>query len=109
MTTIATLDGSLRTTELGTLDAIELCAAVVEHNNGNPHAYHTLRCAPENARIAYTESQSDDDKTAEDAREALEDLMRDTEAAMSLLGYLAYWHESWFYIQTIDEDESETE
>ena len=111
MTTLAMLDGSLRTTELGTLEAIELCAYTVGNDPiaRNPHAYHTIRYAPDNARIAYAESQSDNEETALNAREALEDVMQDTESAMFDLGYLAYWHESWFYIQSIDDDESDTE
>ena len=111
MTTIATLDGSLRTIELGTLEAIELCFRTVGNDPivRNPHAYHTLRYAPDNAMVAYAESQSDDELAASNAREALEDLMRDTESAMYDLGYLAYWHEGWFYLETIDCDESDTE
>ena len=109
MKTIAMLDGSIRTVELGTLEAIELCASTVGDDPiaRNPHAYHTLRYAPNNAMTAYAESQSDDDHTASNAREALEDLMRETEDAMFLLGYLAYWEEGWFYIETIDEGEAE--
>ena len=106
------LDGSIRTVELGTLEAIELCARTVGTDPivQNPHALHAVKYAQNNAMTAYAESQSDNDRTAEDAREALEDLMRDTESAMFELGYLAYWHESTFYIETIDDDdESETE
>ena len=111
MTTIATLDGSLRTIELGTLEAIELCFRTVGNDPivRNPHAYHTLRYAPDNAMVAYAESQSDDEQTALYARDDLDALMRDTESAMYRLGYLAYWDEGWFYVETIDCDESDTE
>ena len=104
MTTLATLDGSLRTVELGTLEAIELCAYTVRNDPivWNPHAYHTLRYAPDNAMVAYAESQSDDEATAQDARENLEWLMYETSNAMYELGYYADWHESTFYIETTD-------
>ena len=106
--TIAMLDGSIRTVELGTLEAIELCAYTVEHNNESPHAYHTVRHAPNDARklLSYIESD-DDERTTEDARENLECLMYETSNAMHELGYHADWHGGWFYIETIDEGEAE--
>ena len=100
VTTIATLDGSIRTTELGTLEAIDICSQHVISQ--------TIENILASATDAWWLSRSDDELAASNAREALEDLMRDTEAAMYELGYLAYWEEGWFYIQTIDE-ESETE
>ena len=110
MTTLATLDGSLRTVELGTFEAIELCADTVGNDPvvQNPHAYHTVRYAPDYARklLSYIESD-DDERTTEDARDELEALMTTTEDAMHDLGYLAYWEESWFRIE-IDDDESGT-
>lgn len=115
MNTIAMLDGSLRTIELGTLDAIELCARTVEHDpivwnpqafNG-PEGYYVTRYAPKNAKIAYLESQSDDESIAQDARENLECLMYETSNAMYELGYYAEWYGGWFHIETIDEGEAE--
>ena len=110
MTTLATLDGSLRTVDLGTLEAFELCAYTVGNDPivQNQHAYHTVRYAPEDARkrLYYIESD-DDERTTEDARDELEALMRETTEAMYELGYIAYWEESWFLIE-IDDDESET-
>ena len=106
--TIAMLNGSIRTVELGTLEAIELCAYTVEHNNGNPHAFHTVRHAPGDARklLSYIESD-DDEQTSADARDELDSLMHDVESAMYELGYIAYWSDGWFYIETIDEGEAE--
>ena len=101
MTTIATLDGSLRTVELGTLEAIDICSQHVVSQ--------TIENILASATDAWWLSRSDDEPTASDAREELWDLMRDTESAMYDLGYLAYWHEGWFYLETIDEDESETD
>ena len=101
MTTIATLDGSLRTIELGTLEAIDICSQHV--------ASQTIENILASATDAWWLSRSDDELAASDAREELWDLMRDTESAMYDLGYLAYWHEGWFYLETIDEDESETD
>ena len=111
MTTLATLDGSLRTVELGTLEAIELCAYTVGNDPivQNQHAYHTVRYAPEDARkLLYYIESDDDERTAEDAREDLEWLMRETTEAMYKLGYISYWDESIFYIETIN-DERETD
>lgn len=108
MTTIATLDGSLRTTERGTLEAIELCANTVEHNNGNPHAFHTVKYAPGYAWRLLSYIDSDDEKITAEAREQIESLMYDVESAMYKLGYLAYWEDSIFRIETIN-DESETD
>ena len=101
MTTLATLDGSLRTIELGTLEAIDICSQHV--------ASQTIENILASATDAWWLSRSDDELAASDAREELWDLMRDTESAMYDLGYLAYWHEGWFYLETIDEDESETD
>ena len=101
MTTIATLDGSLRTIELGTLEAIDICSQHV--------ASQTIENILASATDAWWLSRSDDELAASNAREELWDLMRVTESAMYDLGYLAYWHEGWFYIETIDDDESDTE
>ena len=101
VTTIAMLDGSLRTVELGTLEAIDICSQ---------HAVsRTIENILASATDAWWLSRSDDELAASNAREELWDLMRETEAAMYELGYLAYWEEGWFYIQTIDNDESDTE
>ena len=95
------LDGSLRTVELGTLEAIDICSQ---------HAVsRTIENILASATDAWWLSRSDDELAASNAREELWDLMRETEAAMYELGYLAYWHEGWFYIETIDNDESDTE
>ena len=101
MTTIATLDGSLRTIELGTLEAIDICSQHV--------ASQTIENILASATDAWWLSRSDDELAASDAREELWDLMRVTESAMYRLGYLAYWDEGWFYVETIDCDESDTE
>ena len=101
VTTIATLDGSLRTVELGTLEAIDICSQHVVSQ--------TIENILASATDAWWLSRSDDELAASDARDELEELMRDTESAMYELGYLAYWKEGWFYIQTIDDDESDTE
>ena len=105
MTTLATLDGLLRNNEQATADAIELCAYTVEHNNRNPHAYHTVRHAPDDARklLSYIESD-DDERTTEDARDELDSLMHDVESAMYELGFLAYWEDSIFRIETINDE-----
>ena len=100
MTTIAMLDGSIRTTELGTLEAIDICSQHVISQ--------TIENILANATDAWWLSRSDDELAASNAREELWDLMRETEAAMYELGYLAYWEDGWFYIETID-GESETE
>ena len=108
--TIATLDGSIRTVELGTLEAIELCAYTVGNDPivQNQHAYHTVRYAPEDARkLLYYIESDDDERTTEDAREELNSLMHDVKSAMHELGYYADWHGGWFYIETIDEGEAE--
>ena len=105
------LDGSLRTAELAALDAIELCATVALSEHREVRFFlNTVLLANLDAIEAFRLSQSNDEHTALNARETLEDVMRDTESAMFDLGYLAYWHESWFYIETIDDDdESDTE
>ena len=105
MTTIATLDGTLRTVELGTLEAIELCAYTVGNDPiaQNQHAYHTVRYAPDDARklLSYIESD-DDERTTEYARDELEALMQETSNAMQELGYYADWNEGTFYIERVE-------
>ena len=105
MTTIATLDGTIRTVELGTLEAIDLCTAIAraDHHNITPPLA-TILLATIDAIEAYRLTQSDDEHTALNAREALEYLMRETESTMYELGYLTYWHEGTFYIETIEDD-----
>ena len=102
--TIATLDGSIRTVELGTLEAIELCRDIVKQND---HDVKELDAKFNSAIEAYRLSQSDDEATAQDARANLEGLMYETSNAMYELGYYADWHGGWFYIETIDEGEAE--
>ena len=102
--TIAMLDGSIRTVELGTLEAIELCRDIVKLNNRDVKE---LEAKFNSAIEAYRLSQSDDEATAQDARENLEWLMYETSNAMYELGYYADWHGGWFYIETIDEGEAE--
>ena len=94
------LDGSIRTTELGTLEAIDICSQHVISQ--------TIENILASATDAWWLSRSDDELAASNAREELWDLMRETEAAMYELGYLAYWEDGWFYIETID-NESETD
>ena len=103
--TIATLDGSIRTVELGTLEAIELCEHAARTSGRaarNFRTWATLAIHALDALDAYRRTQSDDELTASNAREELEWIMHDTEQAMYDLGYLAYWHESTFYIETTD-------
>ena len=110
MTTLATLDGSLRTTELGTLEAIDLCETIARTYGRaacNPAACTPLTPLLVAAVEAYELTQSDDETAAEDAREQLDWLMYETVEAMHELGYLAYWEDSIFRIETIN-DESET-
>ena len=110
MTTIATLDGALRTIELGTLEAIELCERAARTSGRaarNLGAWSVLASANIDAIEAYRLTQSDDDQTASDAREQLEQLMYETSEAMYELGYYADWNDGWFYIETIDEGEAE--
>ena len=102
--TIAMLDGSIRTVELGTLEAIELCRDIAKQND---HDVKELDAKFNSAIEAYRLSQSDDEATALDARENLEWLMYETSNAMQELGYYADWHGGWFYIETIDEGEAE--
>ena len=104
MNTIATLDGSIRTVELGTLEAIELCRDIAKLND---HDVKKLDAEFNSAIEAYRLSQSDDEATAQDARYDLEWLMRETSNAIYDLGYLAYWEDSTFRIETIN-DESGT-
>ena len=102
--TIAMLDGSIRTVELGTLEAIELCRDIAKQSD---HDVKELDAKFNSAIEAYWLSQSDDEHTALDARENLEWLMYETSNAMYELGYYADWHGGWFYIETIDEGEAE--
>ena len=102
--TIAMLDGSIRTVELGTLEAIELCRDIVKQND---HDVKELDAKFNSAIEAYRLSQSDDEATAQDARANLDSLMHDVESAMYKLGSLAYWEDSIFRIETIDEGEAE--
>ena len=102
--TIAMLDGSIRTVELGTLEAIELCRDIAKQSD---HDVKELDAKFNSAIEAYRLSQSDDEPTALDARENLEWLMYETSNAMYELGYYADWHGEWFHIETIDEGEEE--
>ena len=110
MNTIAMLDGSIRTVELGTLEAIELCERVARTSGRAARdlgAWSVLASANIDAIEAYRLSQSDDEHAALDARENLEWLMYETSNAMYELGYYADWHDGGFYIETIDEGEAE--
>ena len=103
--TIAMLDGSIRTVELGTLEAIELCERVTRTSGRaarNLGAWSVLALANIDAIEAYRLSQSDDETIAQDARENLEWLMYETSEAMHELGYYADWDEGTFYIERIE-------
>ena len=103
--TIAMLDGSIRTVELGTLEAIELCERVARTSGRaakNLGARSVLALANIDAIEAYWLSQSDDEATAQDARENLEWLMYETSNAMYELGYYADWNEGTFYIERVE-------
>ena len=97
--TIAMLDGSIRTVELGTLEAIELCRDIAKQND---HDVKELDAKFNSAIEAYRLTQSDDDQTASDAREQLGQLMYETSNAMHELGYYADWHEGTFYIERVE-------
>ena len=97
--TIATLDGSIRTVELGTLEAIELCRDIAKQND---HDVKELDAKFNSAIEAYRLSQSDDRHTALDASDDLEWLMYETSNAMHELGYYADWHEGTFYIERVE-------
>ena len=105
MTTLATLDGSLRTVELGTLEAIDLCERVARTSGRaarNFGAWAVLALANIDAIESYRLTQSNDETIALDARENLEWLMYETSEAMHELGYYADWDEGTFYIERIE-------
>lgn len=97
--TIAMLDGSIRTTELGTLEAIELCRDIAKLNNRDVKE---LDAKFNSAIEEYRFTQSDDEAIALDARDDLEWLMRETSNAMYKLGYYADWNEGTFYIERVE-------
>ena len=99
MNTIATLDGSIRTVKLGTLEAIELCRDIAKHRD---HDVKELDAKFNSAIEAYRLSQSDDEHTALDTRENIEWLMYETSNAMYELGYYADWNEGTFYIEMVE-------
>ena len=103
--TIAMLDGSIRTVELGTLEAIELCERVARTSGRaalNPRVRSVLALANIDATESFWLSQSDDETIAQDARENLEWLMYETSNAMQELGYYADWNEGTFYIERVE-------
>ena len=97
--TIAMLDGSIRTVELGTLEAIELCRDIAKQSD---HDVKELDAQFNSAIEAYRLTQSEDEAIAQDARENLEWLMYETSNAMYELGYYADWHEGTFYIEMVE-------
>ena len=99
MNTIATLDGPIRTVELGTLEAIELCRDIAKQSD---HDVKELDAKFNSAIEAYRLTQSDDEAIALDATENLEGLMYETSEAMHELGYYADWDEGTFYIERIE-------
>ena len=99
MNTIATLDGSTRTIELGTLEAIELCRDIAKQND---HDVKELDAKFNSVIEAYWLSQSDDEQTALDARKNLGWLMYEPSNAMYELGYYAAWHGGWLYIERVE-------
>ena len=103
--TIAMLDGSIRTVELGTLEAIELCERVTRTSGRaarNLGAWSVLALANIDAIESYRLTQSNDETIALDARENLERLMYETSEAMYELGYYADWNEGTFYIERVE-------
>ena len=103
--TIAMLDGSIRTVELGTLEAIELCERVTRTSGRaarNLGAWSVLALANIDAIETYRLTQSNDEATAQDARENLEWLIYETSNAMYELGYYADWNEGTFYIERVE-------
>ena len=97
--TIAMLDGSIRTVELGTLEAIELCRDIAKLND---HDVKELDAKFNSAIETYRLTQSNDETIALDARENLEWLMHETSEAMYELGYYADWNEGTFYIERVE-------
>ena len=97
--TIAMLDGSIRTVELGTLEAIELCRDIAKQSD---HDVKELDAKFNSAIEAYRLTQSDDEAIALDARENLEWLMYETSNVMQELGYYADWNEGTFYIEMVE-------
>ena len=93
------LDGSIRTVELGTLEAIELCRDIAKLND---HDVKELDDKFNSAIESYRLTQSNDETIALDARENLEGLMYETSNAMYELGYYADWHEGTFYIERVE-------
>lgn len=104
MSYLATIDGSLRTNEEGTLDAVNTCFEVAYSGKVcQSKPLHTIMMCSISAREAYFRAQSDDEQTALDARDDLDILMQETMDAMYELGYLAYWDEGCFYIEKAHE------
>ena len=103
--TIAMLDGSIRTVELGTLEAIELCERVARTSGRAARdlgAWSVLASANIDAIEVYRLTQSNDEHTALDASDNLEWLMYETSNAMYELGYYADWNEGTFYIGRVE-------
>ena len=114
MTTLAWFDGSYMNVETGTMQAIEWCADIVRDRYALPaickrrYAADILLAETE-ARVLYEAIREDIPIAGLDCEpvEAIQYVMNDAESAMHELGFLAYWEDSIFRIETIN-DESET-
>lgn len=111
---IAWFDGSHTNVETGTMQAIELCADIVRDSYALPEIRNRRYAADillseMEARALYAAISEDMPISGLDCEpsEAIQYVMGDVEYAMYDLGYLAYWEDSIFHIETIDE-ESET-
>ena len=113
MTTLAWFDGSHTNVETGTIQAIEWCADITRdryalRDISQRRAVADILLSEIEARALYT-AISEDMPIAGldcDPGEALHYVMDDVESAMSELGLLAYWEDSIFRIETIDESET---
>ena len=115
VTTLAMLDGSHMNVETGTMQAIEWCADIVRDRYALPEIgkrryVADILLAETDARVLCEAIREDTPIAGLDCEpvECLQYVMYDAESAMHELGFLAYWEDSIFRIETIN-DESETE
>ena len=106
---IAWFDGSHTNVETGTMQAIELCADIVRDSYALPEIRNRRYAADillseMEARALYAAISEDMPISGLDCEpsEALQYAMSDTESAIYELGYLAYWEDSTFYIETLE-------
>ena len=111
---IAWFDGSHMNVETGTVQAIEWCADIVRDRYDSPETRNRRYAA--DILLSEIEARALYEAISEampiavldcDPVEALHYVMDDAESAMYELGFLAYWEDSIFRIETIN-DESGT-